>query len=78
MHTAVVEIEAILNSRPLFYVGPDDLDETLTPSHLLTGHRILSLSYHKLEQCYSETLATQEDTLYSTASRSDSTHSSNA
>lgn len=53
MHTAVVEIEAILNSRPLSYVGPDDLDEPLTPSHLLAGRRILSLpdnlSYYELD-----------------------------
>jgi len=40
MHTAVVGIEAILNSRPHSYVSPDDFDE---PSHLLAGCRILSL-----------------------------------
>ena len=41
--TAVIEVEAMLNSRPLTYLAPDDLDEPLTPSHLLTGRRILSL-----------------------------------
>ena len=41
--TAVVEIEGILNSRPLSYVSSDDLEEPLTPSHLITGRRLLSL-----------------------------------
>ena len=36
-------MEAIINSRPLSYVSSEDLDEPLTPSHLLSGHHILSL-----------------------------------
>ena len=43
LHTAIVEIEAIVNSRPLSYVHPDDHEEPLTPSHLLVGRRLLSL-----------------------------------
>ena len=42
--TSVVEVEAILNSRPLTYLDPDDTDEPLTLSHLLTGRRVMSLS----------------------------------
>ena len=41
--TAVTEVEAIVNSRPLLYVTSDDLEEPLTPSHLLVGWRVLSL-----------------------------------
>lgn len=41
--TVVVEVEMTLNSRPLSYVSSEDLDEPLTPSHLLCGHRVLSL-----------------------------------
>lgn len=44
--TAMVEVEAVINSRPLTYVSMEDIEEPLTPSHLLTGRRILSLPYH--------------------------------
>ena len=41
LETIVVEIEAMLNDRPLTYVSPDLADpEPLTPSHLLYGRRI--------------------------------------
>ena len=44
--TAVVEIEAVINSRPLCYVSATDIEEPLTPSHLIVGRRILSLPDH--------------------------------
>ena len=44
--TAVIEVEGVLNSRPLSYMSVDNLDEPLTPSHLLSGRRILSLPHH--------------------------------
>jgi len=48
LQTLVVEIEAVLNDRPLTYVSPDlDDQEPLTPSHLLCGQRITSLP-HKI------------------------------
>ena len=43
MYTAVVEIEAIINSRPLTFLCADDVEEPLTPSHLIVGRRLLSL-----------------------------------
>lgn len=43
LHTAIVEIESIINSRPLSYLTSSDLEEPLTPSHLLIGRRILTL-----------------------------------
>ena len=44
--TTITEIEAVLNSRPLSYVSGEDIDEPLTPSHLLVGRRILRLPDH--------------------------------
>ena len=41
--TAVMEVEMVINSRPISYVSSDDLEEPLTPSHLLAGCRILGL-----------------------------------
>ena len=38
LSTAVVEMEAIINARPLSYISTEDVEEPLTPSHLLCGH----------------------------------------
>ena len=43
LHKAIVEIEAIVNSRPLSYIHPDDHEQPLTPSHLLVGRSLLGL-----------------------------------
>ena len=43
LSTVLVEVEAVINSRPLTYISAEDLDEPLTPSHFLCGRRVLSL-----------------------------------
>ncbi|XP_065902524.1 uncharacterized protein [Dysidea avara] len=64
LQTLVVEIEAVLNDRPLTYQSADITDpEPLTPSHLLYGRRITSLPYAITEN---EELA---DPTYSTGTR---------
>ena len=42
--TVLCEVEAVLNSRPLLtYLYSEDVEEPLTPSHLLIGKRLLTL-----------------------------------
>ena len=41
--TVVVDIECVLNSRPLTFVQSEDMEEPLTLSHLMLGRRILSI-----------------------------------
>jgi len=41
--TSLTEVEMVINSRPLTYVSPNDLQEPLTLAHFLTRKRILSL-----------------------------------
>ena len=55
--TVVTEAEMIVNSRPLSYVTSEDLDEPITPSHLLIGRRILSVPDNL---CYSDDDETYE------------------
>ena len=40
LQTVLLEIEVILNSRPLCTLYDDDLDEPLTPNHLLFGRKL--------------------------------------
>lgn len=41
--TCLAEIEAVINSRPLSYLSSEELEEPVTPSHLIFGHHILNL-----------------------------------
>ena len=46
LRTLLVEVEALLNARPLTYVQDDDDDGvnyTLSPSHLMYGRRVTSM-----------------------------------
>ena len=41
--TSIVEVDMILNSRPLLYISSEEFEDPLIPSHLLLGFRVLSL-----------------------------------
>ena len=41
--TALAEIEAVLNSRPLSYVSDKDMEEPIILSHLIVGCQIVNL-----------------------------------
>ena len=41
--TVITEIELVLNSRPLTYLHFDDVEEPLTPSHLVVGRRLMTI-----------------------------------
>jgi hypothetical protein len=43
LFTILIEIEAVVNSRPISFVSSDDLSEPLTPAHLLIGRHLLTL-----------------------------------
>ena len=47
MHTVLVEVEGILNSRPLTYIFEGDFNvDILTPSLLMLGKRLSTLADH--------------------------------
>jgi hypothetical protein len=41
--TAIIEVEMVINSRPISYMSAEDLEEPLTPSHLMVGQRLMSV-----------------------------------
>jgi hypothetical protein len=43
MSTLLKQIESVINSRPITYLYDDDIEEPLTPSHLLIGRRSTQL-----------------------------------
>jgi hypothetical protein len=49
LNTVLTEVESVLNSRPLTYVESGEMEEALTPSHLLTGRRSILMSNSKCE-----------------------------
>ena len=56
LQTLIVEIEAVLNDRPLTHVSSDLSDpEPLTPSHLICGRRITSLPHTVVDEAVDPT-----------------------
>ena len=43
LQTVLDEIEATLNSRPLTFISSSEIEEHLTPYHLLWGRRLLAV-----------------------------------
>ena len=41
LETVLIDVEAVLNSRPLTYLYANDTDTPITPSHLFCGRRLL-------------------------------------
>jgi len=57
--TIITEIEGVLNCRPLCYQYSDQIEEVITPSHLMFGRRILSRDdYNNELEHYTETIET--------------------
>ena len=55
LQTLIVEVEAILNDRPLKYVSHELNDlEPLTPSQLLHGHCIVSLPHEQVRPTFGD------------------------
>ena len=48
--TVLLEIERVLNNRPITYDYPTDLDKCLTPNNLLLGRRLEAHSYRDNSQ----------------------------
>ena len=47
LETVICQVESIINCRPLTYVSSDNLEETLTPFHLMFGRNILQSSSYR-------------------------------
>ena len=43
LSTLIVEVETVLNPRPLTYIAAEEIEELLTPAYLLTGRRLIGL-----------------------------------
>ena len=47
LHTLLLEIECILNNRPLCADYDSEVDDVLTPSHLLYGRRLETVNFER-------------------------------
>lgn len=53
--TVLAEIECVINCRPLCYMYSDDINEVLTPSHLMIGRRLMTENRILPNEIYEET-----------------------
>ena len=58
LRTVITKIEAVVNCRPLCYLYSDEVDEVLTPSHLIHGRRLLSRRKMLPSEIYDESPST--------------------
>ena len=61
--TATTEVEMIINCRPLPYLSTEDIEEPLTPSHLITGRRRMSLQDGPYNRDIDDTIEVNQNTL---------------
>ena len=61
--TATTEVEMIVNSRPLSYLSTEDIEEPLTPSHHITGRRLMSLQDGPCNRDIDDTIEVNQNTL---------------
>ena len=59
IRTIITEIEATLNARPLTYVYSEQMEDILTPSHIIMGRRILNLPDFN-EKCQEDSIIDQQ------------------
>ena len=45
LQTVLLEIELILNSRPLCYLFDNDEDDVLTPNHMMFGRKLNAVNF---------------------------------
>ena len=62
LYTILVEVECVLNNRPLTYQCNDEFDKQLTPSHLICGRRLESLPQEDLNVVSDESLSREDAT----------------
>ena len=48
LETLLCDVEAVINSRPLVYVSEEDLNESLTPYHLIYGRNIFQKRFQNI------------------------------
>ena len=61
--TATTEVEMIVNSRPLSNLSTEDIEEPHTPSHLITGRRLMSLQDGPYNRDIDDTIEVNQNTL---------------